>query len=322
MDAILEGNEKALPVLPKREGDKLVADIPNILLQSDLEDECDIKLNIYMVKNDVTICHRQFTVRHREKPDDYVYKETEVKTYEELDERLTDVEEKCEQFADQEELEDVRKTAETAEQIAKGKAKGHVFDTVAELDLWLQDENNVKILNRGDNLYIIDTAVPDYWWDGAKKQELETQKVDLSGYPKKDEVPSKRSELENDAGFLKKDTLPSDIFITEYKVTRFKEIDDAFKLAKNIILKVTYQENGTEIFATLNKCNDDVSEKRYEFHRIRKASSEVSRSCNYYIDEQDRWWTDSTELVSKEHFAQALTDYVKNTDYATHTKGV
>jgi hypothetical protein len=39
----------------------------------------------------------------------------------------------------------------------------------------------------GQNLYIREVDVPDYWWDGTAAQELETQ-VDLSGYAKQEEV--------------------------------------------------------------------------------------------------------------------------------------
>ena len=76
----------------------------------------------------------------------------------------------------------------TVEAIAKGRATGYVFDTVADLDLWLQDENNVSKLVLGDNFYIREVDVPDYWWDGSQKQQLETQKVDLSEYYTKSEV--------------------------------------------------------------------------------------------------------------------------------------
>ena len=36
------------------------------------------------------------------------------------------------------------------------------------------------MLQKGDNFYIRDKGVPDYWWDGTVKQELEVEKVDLS----------------------------------------------------------------------------------------------------------------------------------------------
>ena len=45
------------------------------------------------------------------------------------------------------------------------------------IDYDLIKSHNIKL---GTNLYIRDTDVPDYWWDGVKPQELETQKVDLT----------------------------------------------------------------------------------------------------------------------------------------------
>lgn len=71
-----------------------------------------------------------------------------------------------------------------ANAIAKGRAKGYVFDTVEDLDLWLSDEAHTAELAVGDNFYIRALDVPDYWWDGTQKQPLETQKVELSGYVK------------------------------------------------------------------------------------------------------------------------------------------
>ena len=76
------------------------------------------------------------------------------------------------------------------EAVAKGRATGYVFDTLADLDAWLSDTANTEKLVLGDNLYIRATDVPDYWWDGSAKQLLETQKVDLTEYAKKSEVSS------------------------------------------------------------------------------------------------------------------------------------
>ena len=76
------------------------------------------------------------------------------------------------------------------ESIVKGRATGYVFDTLEDLETWLQDENNTSNLVLGDNLYIRALDVPDYWWDGSSKQELETQKVDLEEYLKKSELPT------------------------------------------------------------------------------------------------------------------------------------
>lgn len=82
------------------------------------------------------------------------------------------------------ELQEIKDTAERAETIAKGRATGYVFDTVDDLDLWLKNTENTSKLLLGDNLYVREIGVPDYWWDGSTKQPLETQKVDLSNYIK------------------------------------------------------------------------------------------------------------------------------------------
>lgn len=75
-------------------------------------------------------------------------------------------------------------TAEEAKTIAKGRATGYVFDDLEDMEEWLEDPDHVDLLVVGDNLYIRDTEVPDYWWDGEEAQPLETQKVDLSEYAK------------------------------------------------------------------------------------------------------------------------------------------
>lgn len=84
-------------------------------------------------------------------------------------------------------LDGIEDISERAETIAKGRATGYVFDTLEELDLWLQDEENTSKLVLGDNLYIRAIGVPDYWWDGKEKQVLETQKVDLAEYVTQEE---------------------------------------------------------------------------------------------------------------------------------------
>lgn len=91
-------------------------------------------------------------------------------------------------FTTEAQLEAVQEIAETAEQIAMGKASGYVFNTEADLEAWLENPDNVAMLNLGDNLYIKDVEVPDYWWDGTQKQPLETQKVNLTEYIKTTEA--------------------------------------------------------------------------------------------------------------------------------------
>lgn len=75
---------------------------------------------------------------------------------------------------------DIRQRITDVEAIARGKSRAKIFDTVDELDEWLSKEENTLLLQKGDNFYIRDKGVPDYWWDGTAKQELEVEKVDLS----------------------------------------------------------------------------------------------------------------------------------------------
>lgn len=67
-------------------------------------------------------------------------------------------------------------------EIAQGKCACYVFDTVADLDTWLGNNENTAKLKTGDVFLIRAVNVPDYWWDGntSTKQILETTKVDLS----------------------------------------------------------------------------------------------------------------------------------------------
>ncbi|KAA6391145.1 MAG: hypothetical protein EZS28_013328 [Streblomastix strix] len=64
--------------------------------------------------------------------------------------------------------------------IATGKSKAYVFSTQEELNDWMAVPDNVANLVIGDNLYIVDQEVTDYWWDGTQLRELETQLPDLT----------------------------------------------------------------------------------------------------------------------------------------------
>ncbi len=75
--------------------------------------------------------------------------------------------------------------AEVAEQIAKGAQYAKIFTTEAEMKTWAAaemakpaEEREVKV---GDNLYITDRDVPDYWWtgEGDGYSQLETGAVKI-----------------------------------------------------------------------------------------------------------------------------------------------
>ena len=80
----------ALVVLAYELGNKIVVDVPNILLQKSYP---IIAYRVY-VDDDrkATIEEHQFNVNQRPKPEDYVYTETEILNYSNLNDRLTTLE--------------------------------------------------------------------------------------------------------------------------------------------------------------------------------------------------------------------------------------
>ena len=82
----------------------------------------------------------------------------------------------------QEELLSLRESVE-------GKPRARVFATKNELDAWLLVPENAALLQIGDNFYIEETDTPDYWWNGTTIKELETEKIDLTEYAKKTDIP-------------------------------------------------------------------------------------------------------------------------------------
>ena len=65
--------------------------------------------------------------------------------------------------------------------------QAHIFATKAELDAFVNEQKALALSERkvkvGDNLYISDTGVPDYWWTGVEGQwisELEVGRVDVN----------------------------------------------------------------------------------------------------------------------------------------------
>ena len=83
---------------------------------------------------------------------------------------------------------DIRDDARRIEAIARGRATAYVFDTYADMLAWLADPAHTEGLVRGDNLYIRDTGVKDYWWDGDAPQELEAEAPDLTDYYTRSQV--------------------------------------------------------------------------------------------------------------------------------------
>lgn len=90
LDFANKGSEKAVVVIPKEENGIIVADIPNILLQSG-QDIVVFSVNVSGDKTEV-IDECVMSVKARPKPDDYVYTETEVLNYTALSHRIDQIE--------------------------------------------------------------------------------------------------------------------------------------------------------------------------------------------------------------------------------------
>lgn len=88
----------------------------------------------------------------------------------------------------------IMEIANEAKSIALGKANSLVFETKEQLINWVSgsfersDGKTPADLKVGDNLYIIQVGVPDYWWDGATIQPLGAETPFLADYYTKDEI--------------------------------------------------------------------------------------------------------------------------------------
>lgn len=197
-----------------QEGGLTLVNVPNILLQTDW------RIRVYAYDGEHTKHEKCYEVVSRTKPTDYAYTETEVLNYSALEERIENIEQNSAAFivvddavsvvstnpvqnkvvtqfinsqvsgvtsmaAGAGQMASAAKTiAENAESIAKGRATGYAFDTQQDMYNWLTVQSNRAKLALGDNLYIRDVGVPDYWWDETKEAvyPLETQKVNMTEY--------------------------------------------------------------------------------------------------------------------------------------------
>lgn len=100
-----KGDETAAVLIPYKQDNKYIVDIPNVYLQS------SEPLHIYLCKviddESYTVRHREIEVFSREKPSDYVYTETEVFEWKGLEKRIEQIEKTAEGYAKKEDVEEV-----------------------------------------------------------------------------------------------------------------------------------------------------------------------------------------------------------------------
>ena len=131
-----------------------------------------------------------------------------------------------------------------------GSAPGLVFDTVADMEAYVAEHS--AELKVGQNLYIREADVPDYWWDGTAVQELEV-KVDLSGYAKQTEV-DKLSEAIADKAESSSVPNAASVDGNTLKLQRKTTTEDGTETTSELFeVELPEQENSVEVDTTLSE---------------------------------------------------------------------
>lgn len=147
----------SLVVTTYTEDDKVYADIPNVLLQ----DRWDIRAYAYCGTG-YTKVEEVFEVKARTKPTDYVYTETEIKRYEDLSNRIDEIE--------------------------KNGISQEAINTAVEVYL---EENPIGDIPTKVSEFENDAgyATESYVDDAIAQAKLEGEDIDLSDYAKKSDIP-------------------------------------------------------------------------------------------------------------------------------------
>lgn len=157
--------------------------------------------------------------------------------------------------------------------IAKGKNQARIFNTTTDMQTWLSNVDNKGICNVGDNLYIVDVDVPDYWIsevletsDGDtgyyyKIAQLETQKVDLTTINKA--ISDLQTSVANSSLEWKKIT-----------VTGTTAIDLSALDYSEICIDVAHQYNTSNTYYSKN-CNAN-SYGKYNFRKCDLSNTNIT----------------------------------------------
>ena len=144
------GDLEALVVKPKEVDGKLVADIPNILLQKG----SNLVAYSVNVSSDCVETLRDciFSVRKRAKPSDYVYTEVEILNYESLEKRIKAIEENGNDYV----LTDAEKTkiAEMAAKLVEVPGSGGNVDVTFEGETMIISTANNAVKIDGETLIL------------------------------------------------------------------------------------------------------------------------------------------------------------------------
>lgn len=183
--------ECALPVVTYKEGELTLVNVPNLILQE------SFRINVYAYDGEYTKHAARFEVIPRSKPDTYVYTETEIKTWDELCERIDEIEqngisdEKIEasiqKYLDENGI-NVDLTGYATEQYVQEQIEKI---EIPEADLtgyatekYVQDEI-AKI-----EIPEADVDLSNYYTKAQTDKAISDAQPDLTDYAKKSEIPS------------------------------------------------------------------------------------------------------------------------------------
>jgi len=173
-------------------------------------------------------------------------------------------------------LEDVAEISETSNEaltIAKGKNRSHVFNTTEDMESWLSDESNKGLYQQGDNIYIVDLNVPDWWISEVLEEvdsetgyyyrvaQLETQKVDLTNYYTKEDTDELFDNIEIDANSVVYDNTDSGLNATNVQGAIDEILDD---MSPTVLLNSSVTLDGTSKTLVANISNYKYLDIYYE----------------------------------------------------------
>ena len=120
-------------------------------------------------------------------------------------------------------------------------------------------ENKTYTLKNGDIFLIVDVGVPDYWFSLSDMTlyRLETNKINLDGYAKIEDIPTKTSQLENDSDF----TTNSKLKEVENKIpTKVSELNNDSSFAS---VEYVDEKTNIDISGKLDKISSSGNWRTY-----------------------------------------------------------
>lgn len=173
------------------QGDVLLVDVPNILLQDNW------RIVAYAYDENYTKHQEDFEVIKRSKPADYVYTETEVKNYDDLMARIEQIEENgISDAAVEEAIEKYLEENDIRVDLTGYATEEYVQEQIKDIDIPEVDlsgyatEDYVKQEITKAQLEGDDVDLSNYYTKAQTDKQIKDAQPDLSGYAKKSEIPS------------------------------------------------------------------------------------------------------------------------------------